>query len=333
MKLGPYSVDVPVMLAPMAGMSDLPYREVCRSLGAGYAVGEMTTSKPQFRESRKSATRWASDEESGLRVVQLLGADPVMMADAARYAVDSGADVVDINMGCPAKKVLQTACGSALLRDEALVGRILDAVVAAVSVPVTLKIRTGWNREHKNALSIAAIAEKAGIAMLTVHGRTREDGFKGEAEYDTIREVKASIGIPVIANGDIDSAQKAVRVMAATGADGVMIGRASYGNPWIFSEVSAALGFAEKAVKPDFAERRRVILMHMRRHFDYYGGDRGAVTFRKHLIHYFKGIPGSDAALKTLVTERDPAGLEAGLEAFLARAQETDRKETEVRYD
>ena len=332
MKLGPYSVDVPVMLAPMAGMSDLPYREVCRSLGAGYAVGEMTTSKPQFRESRKSATRWASDEESGLRVVQLLGADPVMMADAARYAVDSGADVVDINMGCPAKKVLQTACGSALLRDEALVGRILDAVVAAVSVPVTLKIRTGWDREHKNALSIAAIAEKAGIAMLTVHGRTREDGFKGEAEYDTIREVKASIGIPVIANGDIDSAEKAVRVMAATGADGVMIGRASYGNPWIFSEVSAALGFAERAVKPDSAERRRVILMHMRRHFDYYGGDRGAVTFRKHLIHYFKGIPGSDAALKTLVTERNPAGLEAGLEAFLARAQETDRKETEVRY-
>lgn len=333
MKLGPYSIDVPVMLAPMAGMSDLPYREVCRSLGAGYAVGEMTTSKPQFRESRKSATRWASDEESGLRVVQLLGADPVMMADAARYAVDSGADVVDINMGCPAKKVLQTACGSALLRDEALVGRILDAVVAAVSVPVTLKIRTGWDREHKNALSIAAIAEKAGIAMLTVHGRTREDGFKGEAEYDTIREVKASIGIPVIANGDIDSAEKAVRVMAATGADGVMIGRASYGNPWIFSEVSAALGFAERAVKPDSAERRRVILMHMRRHFDYYGGDRGAVTFRKHLIHYFKGIPGSDAALKTLVTERNPAGLEAGLEAFLARAQETDRKETEVRYD
>lgn len=333
MKLGPYSVDVPVMLAPMAGMSDLPYREVCRSLGAGYAVGEMTTSKPQFRESRKSATRWASDEESGLRVVQLLGADPVMMADAARYAVDSGADVVDINMGCPAKKVLQTACGSALLRDEALVGRILDAVVAAVSVPVTLKIRTGWDREHKNALSIAAIAEKAGIAMLTVHGRTREDGFKGEAEYDTIREVKASIGIPVIANGDIDSAEKAVRVMAATGVDGVMIGRASYGNPWIFSEVSAALGFEEKAVKPDSAERRRVILMHMRRHFDYYGGDRGAVTFRKHLIHYFKGIPGSDAALKTLVTERNPAGLEAGLEAFLARAQQTGRKETEVRYD
>ena len=333
MKLGPYSIDVPVMLAPMAGMSDLPYREVCRSLGAGYAVGEMTTSKPQFRESRKSATRWASDEESGLRVVQLLGADPVMMADAARYAVDSGADVVDINMGCPAKKVLQTACGSALLRDEALVGRILDAVVAAVSVPVTLKIRTGWDREHKNALSIAAIAEKAGIAMLTVHGRTREDGFKGEAEYDTIREVKASIGIPVIANGDIDSAQKAVRVMAATGADGVMIGRASYGNPWIFSEVSAALGFAERAVKPDSADRRRVILMHMRRHFDYYGGDRGAVTGRKHLIHYFEGIPGSDAALKTLVTERDPAGLEAELEAFLARAQETGRKETEVRYD
>lgn len=318
-KLGPYSVDVPVMLAPMAGMSDLPFREVCRELGAGYAVGEMTTSKPEFRESRKSATRWACEEESGLRVVQLLGADPVLMADAARYAVDSGADVVDINMGCPAKKVLQTACGSALLRDEALVARILEAVCGAVTVPVTLKIRTGWDRTHINALRIAAIAEESGIAMLTVHGRTREDGFHGCAEYDTIRRVKTAVTMPVIANGDIDSAVKAARVMKETGVDGVMIGRASYGNPWIFSEVSAALGFAPARSSPDNVERRRVILMHMRRHFDYYGEARGAVTFRKHLVHYLKGIPGGETALKTLITLRDPAELADGLERFLAR--------------
>ena len=186
------------MLAPMAGMSDLPYREICRAHGAGYAVGEMTTCQPQFRTSRKSATRWACDAELGLRVVQLLGADPAMMADAARYAEDSGAQVVDINMGCPAKKVLQTACGSALMKDEALVARILEAVCAAVSVPVTLKIRTGWDREHRNALAIAGIAEQTGVAMLTIHGRTREDGFRGEAEYETIRTVKAAVSIPVI---------------------------------------------------------------------------------------------------------------------------------------
>ena len=183
------------MLAPMAGMSDLPYREICRAHGAGYAVGEMTTCQPQFRTSRKSATRWACDAELGLRVVQLLGADPAMMADAARYAEDSGAQVVDINMGCPAKKVLQTACGSALMKDEALVARILEAVCAAVSVPVTLKIRTGWDREHRNALAIAGIAEQTGVAMLTIHGRTREDGFRGEAEYETIRTVKAAVSM------------------------------------------------------------------------------------------------------------------------------------------
>lgn len=321
-KLGPYSIDVPVMLAPMAGMSDLPFREVCRALGAGYAVGEMTTSKPEFRESRKSATRWACEEESGLRVVQLLGADPVLMADAARYAVDSGADIVDVNMGCPAKKVLQTACGSALLRDELLVARILEAVCAAVTVPVTLKIRTGWDKDHINALRIASIAEDAGVAMLTVHGRTREDGFHGVAEYDTIRRVKAAVSMPVIANGDIDSAGKAVQVMKETGADGVMIGRASYGNPWIFSEVSAALGFAPEHPSPDSAERRRVILMHMRRHFDYYGEARGAVTFRKHLVHYLKRIPGGESALKTMITRKDPAELADGLECFLARNEE-----------
>lgn len=315
------------MLAPMAGMSDLPYREICRAHGAGYAVGEMTTCQPQFRTSRKSATRWACDAELGLRVVQLLGADPAMMADAARYAEDSGAQVVDINMGCPAKKVLQTACGSALMKDEALVARILEAVCAAVSVPVTLKIRTGWDREHRNALAIAGIAEQTGVAMLTIHGRTREDGFRGEAEYETIRTVKAAVSIPVIANGDIDSGEKARRVMALTGADGVMIGRASYGNPWIFSEVGAALGHLPERKAPGLEERHAVICDHMRRHFDYYGGARGAVTFRKHLSHYLnlKGLPGSEALLGELFATSDADVLGAAVSRYFERLQDDEQ--------
>ena len=293
------------MLAPMAGMSDLPYREICRAHGAGYAVGEMTTCQPQFRTSRKSATRWACDAELGLRVVQLLGADPAMMADAARYAEDSGAQVVDINMGCPAKKVLQTACGSALMKDEALVARILEAVCAAVSVPVTLKIRTGWDREHRNALAIA--------------------GIRGEAEYETIRTGKAAVSIPVIANGDIDSGEKARRVMALTGADGVMIGRASYGNPWIFSEVGAALGHLPERKAPGLEERHAVICDHMRRHFDYYGGARGAVTFRKHLSHYLKGLPGSEALWGELFATSDADVLGAAGSRYFERLQDDEQ--------
>lgn len=312
MQLGSYTIDVPVMVAPMAGMTDLPFREVCRKLGAGYAVGEMTTCLPQFRDSRKSSTRWAAPEESGVRVVQLLGADPAMMADASRYAVEAGAQVIDINMGCPAKKVLQTECGSALMKNPLLIEEILTAVVDAVDVPVTLKIRTGWDREHRNAVEIARIAESTGIAMLTVHGRTREDAFYGEAEYDTIRSVKATVGIPVIANGDIDSGEKARRVMAETGADGVMIGRASFGNPWIFGEVAAALGFQDDFVRPDVAERVRVILAHMARHYEYYGAQRGSVTFRKHLRHYLTSIEGGEKILQALYAEKDPT-LHAGL--------------------
>lgn len=322
MKLGPYTIDVPVMLAPMAGMSDLPYRELCRQFGAGYAVGEMTTSKPEFRTSRKSATRWACDEESGLRVVQLLGADPDMMADAARYARDSGAQVVDINMGCPAKKVLQTACGSALMKDEALVARILTAVCRAVDIPVTLKIRTGWDRDHRNAETIAAIAEATGVAMLVVHGRTRADAFRGEAEYETIRRVKASVSIPVIANGDVDSGEKACRVMALTGADGVMIGRASYGNPWIFNEVGAALGYGTRLPEIDAREKQRVINLHMTRHFDYYGEARGMMTFRKHLGHYLKGMPGREALLEKLFSLTCAEEVSACLDLYFERVAE-----------
>ena len=248
-----------------------------------------------------------------------------MMADAARYAEDSGAQVVDINMGCPAKKVLQTACGSALMKDEALVARILEAVCAAVSVPVTLKIRTGWDRKHRNALAIAGIAEQTGVAMLTIHGRTREDGFRGEAEYETIRTVKAAVSIPVIANGDIDSGEKAKRVMALTGADGVMIGRASYGNPWIFSEVGAALGHLPERKAPGLEERHAVICDHMRRHFDYYGGARGAVTFRKHLSHYLKGLPGSEALLGELFATSDADVLGAAVSRYFERLQDDEQ--------
>lgn len=305
MQLGSYTVDVPIMLAPMAGMSDLPFREMCRQLGAGYAVGEMTTSKPQFRDSKKSSTRWAQEGESGLRVVQLLGADPEQMAQAAQYAQDSGADIVDINMGCPAKKVLQVACGSALMRDETLVERILHSVVKAVSIPVTLKIRTGWDRDHKNAPQIARIAEDAGIAMLTVHGRTRADAFRGEAEYDTIATVKQTVRIPVIANGDITSGTKAHEVLTKTGADGIMIGRASYGNPWIFSEIAYQLGYTRTLVRPTLAERRRVVLEHMQRHYALYGEDQGVLTIRKHLAHYLAPLNFAPDELHRLMAVRD----------------------------
>ena len=223
------------------------------------------------------------------------------MADAARYAADTGADVVDINMGCPAKKVLQTACGSALLRDEARVAAILDAVVAAVDIPVTLKIRTGWSAENRNALSVAKRAEEAGVAMLVVHGRTGEQGFRGEAEYETIRAVKESVSIPVIANGDVDSPEKAEDVLRATGADGVMIGRASYGNPWLFGAVSARLGFGGRAVEATPRERRRVVLRHLEKHYAHYGCEQGVRTARKHIAHYLKLIPGGSDALPAIL--------------------------------
>lgn len=319
MQIGPHQIDNPVMLAPMAGLSDLPFREICRELGAGYAVGEMTSSQPQLRESRKSAGRWAQAQESGLRVVQLLGADPAMMADAARYAEDTGADVVDINMGCPAKKVLQTACGSALLRDEARVGAILDAVVAAVSLPVTLKIRTGWSENRRNAVRVARMAEVAGIAMLVVHGRTGEQGFRGTAEYDTIRDVKANVGIPVIVNGDIDSPEKARAVMAHTKADGVMIGRASFGNPWLFGAVSEALGFSGRAVTATPTERRRVVLRHLAKHYAHYGESAGVRSARKHIAHYLRPLSGSADALNEILRTEAADKQMALTDAFLQR--------------
>ena len=304
MILGSFEMTAPVVLAPMAGLTDMPFRETCRECGANFAVAEMTASREDLRGRKKSQTRWVEPAETRPRVVQLLGSDPQSIADAARAAEEAGADWVDINMGCPAKKVLQSACGSALLKDEALVGRILEAAVQAVRIPVTLKTRTGWDRDHKRAPVIARIAESAGVAMIVVHGRTRADGFSGEAEYETIREVKAAVKIPVIANGDIDSAEKAVHVLSETGADGIMIGRAAIGRPWIFLEVAAALrGDPVPAVSHDV--REAVIRRHMIRHFDYYEGRRGGLLIRRHLTAYFRDSPDPEKCLPRLLRAED----------------------------
>lgn len=315
MKLGPHELDPALMLAPMAGVTDLPFRTICREFGATYAVAEMTASRADLREKAKSLTRWVEQSEQGLKVVQLLGADPAVMADAARAAQDAGADVVDINMGCPAKKVLSSACGSALLRDEQLVARILEAVVGAVSVPVTLKIRTGWSPACRNALRIGAIAQSAGIAMLVVHGRTRADGFRGEAEYETIRAVKAALTIPVIANGDITTGEKALAVMRQTGADGVMIGRGALGRPWLFAEADAALR-GEAPPRFDASHIRSIVLWHVALHFDYYEGRRGAASIRKHLAYYLRRLPDPGHRLPMLLREADPERIKSLIEAF-----------------
>lgn len=283
--LGGVSIEVPLMLAPMAGMSDLPFRETARRCGAGYAVAEMTSSKPELWDTKKSATRWSDSRESGIRVVQLLGADPEMMALAASRAEQLGAQVVDVNMGCPAKKVVGRECGSALMRDIGLVREILSATAAATSLPVTLKIRTGWDDEHKNALEVARIARDCGIRMLVVHGRTRSQGFKGSAEYGTIAEVKRCVDLPVIANGDVDSGEKALRVLEQTGADGLMIGRASYGNPWIFREILCALS-GETFTAPDADELERVMLYHAALQFECYEEGDALRKIRRHVISY-----------------------------------------------
>src|SRR5690606_11564822 len=238
MRIGPFQIDPPVILAPMAGVTDKPFRVLCKRLGAGLAVSEMTTSDPRFWGTGKSLRRMDHAGEPDPVGVQIAGTIPEVMADAARHNVDHGAQIIDINMGCPAKKVCNAWAGSALMRDEALVARILEAVVAAVDVPVTLKIRTGWAAGQRNALAIARIAEDAGIAALAIHGRTRDQHYAGEAEYDTIAEVKSRLRIPVVANGDIDSPDKALEVLGRTGADAVMVGRAAQGRPWIFREIA-----------------------------------------------------------------------------------------------
>ena len=295
MYIGSHHIENNLVVAPMAGVTDRPFRQLCKRLGAGLAVSEMVASDPRLRATPKSQRRTDHRGEVEPIVVQIAGADPVQMADAARYNVDRGAQIIDINMGCPAKKVCNVAAGSALLQNEPLVAAILTAVVAAVPVAVTLKIRTGWSREHRNAVRVARIAEDAGIAALSVHGRTRECGFVGEVEYDTIREVKRAVALPVTANGDIDSAEKAREVLDATGADAVMIGRAAQGRPWIFREIRHYLDTGEHLPPPAVEEIREVVLEHLDDHYSLYGEETGVRTARKHLGWYSVGLAGGAA--------------------------------------
>ncbi len=306
MQIGPYNLANNLILAPMAGVTDRPYRLLCRRLGAGMVVSEMISSNALLWNSEKTRRRICHEGEGAPRSVQIVGADPHLMAQAARLNAEHSAQIIDINMGCPAKKICNTLAGSALLRDEKLVGAILEAVVKAVDIPVTLKIRTGWDPENRNALNIARIAEDAGIQALTIHGRTRACGFRGEAEYDTIAAVKAAIKIPVIANGDIDSPEKAKQVLATTGADAVMIGRAAQGRPWIFREVQHYLATGEKLPEPELTEVRDLMLEHLENLYAFYGAHTGVRVARKHIAWYTKGCP-QGAAFRQHINQVDGA--------------------------
>lgn len=294
----------------MAGVTDRPFRILCRRHGAALAVSEMVTSLPQLQHDRKTRLRCDHTGEPEPRVIQILGADPLAMADAARLNVERGAQIIDVNMGCPAKKVCNVAAGSALLRDEALVGRILDAVVRAVDVPVTLKIRTGWDPANRNAVSIAKLAESCGIQALTVHGRTRACGFSGRAEYTTIRAVKAEVGIPVVANGDIDSPERARFVLDETGADAVMIGRAALGNPWLFGHAAAYLERGVIPPPPDREEICRVMHQHIREMHGFYGEYAGVRIARKHIGWYVSRLGGMNPQALKAVYAAESAGLQ-----------------------
>ncbi len=294
-QIGPYLLRNNVFVAPMAGVTDRPFRQLCKQLGAGYAVSEMAASNPRLWATEKSTRRTDHAGEMEPKAVQIAGADPHELADCARFNVDRGAQIIDINMGCPVKKVCNSWCGSALLQHEDLVEAILHAVVRAVDVPVTLKFRTGWNRENKNALRIARIAEQAGIQMLTLHGRTRADGYTGDAEYDTIAAVKAAVSIPVVANGDITTPEKARFVLDQTGADAVMIGRAAQGRPWICREIDHFLRTGEHLPPPFVDEVRHLMHEHLQAHYAFYGEFLGVRTARKHIGWYVRDLAGGEA--------------------------------------
>lgn len=305
MQIGPWQLPNNVFVAPMAGVTDRPFRRLCKRLGAGHAVSEMAASNPELWNTIKTARRLDHKGEVDPIAVQILGADPEMMAQAAIFNIEKGAKIIDINMGCPAKKVCKVATGSALLRDKELVQRILDAVVQAcypLDVPVTLKIRTGWDRDSINATEIAKIAEDIGISALTIHGRTRCDFYKGDAEYKTIAAVKKLVKLPIIANGDIDSPQKAKQVLDYTGADAVMIGRASQGNPWIFREINHYLATGELLDPPSLTEMKEVLLEHLEEHYQFYGAHTGVRTARKHIGWYLSRFKSSDALRRHLNT-------------------------------
>ncbi len=297
LQIGNIALENRLFVAPMAGVTDRPFRMLCRELGAGYAVSEMVTSRKELWGTLKTSRRADHQGEPGPIAVQIAGTDAAMMAEAAQYNIERGAQIIDINMGCPAKKVCNKWAGSALMRDEPLALEIASAVVAAAAphgVPVTLKMRTGWSEDHRNAVTLARRFEAAGVQMLTVHGRTREQGYKGRAEYDTIAAVKAAVRIPVVANGDIASPEQARDVLAFTGADAVMIGRAAQGRPWIFREVAHFLSTGAHLAPPLIAEVRRLLLDHLLQHYALYGDYSGVRTARKHIGWYVRALPGGE---------------------------------------
>ncbi|MEN6586452.1 MAG: tRNA dihydrouridine synthase DusB [Sulfuricella sp.] len=318
MKIGPYQLKNNLVVAPMAGVTDRPFRQLCKKMGAGMAVSEMVTSNSLLYGSAKTLRRANHDGEVEPIAVQIAGAVPEMLAEAARFNVDQGAQIIDINMGCPAKKVCNVMAGSALLQDEALVARILEAVVKAVNVPVTLKIRTGWNRDNRNALNVARIAELSGIRSLAIHGRTRACGYSGDAEYDTIAAVKAHIAIPVLANGDITTPEKAKFVLDHTGADGVMIGRAAMGRPWIFREIAHFLQTGSHLPPPEVAEIHRVLIGHLHDLYAFYGEYTGLRMARKHISWYTKGLIGSASFRHAMNQLQTVAEQLAAVEDFFA---------------
>lgn len=289
LRIGPYEIDKPFILAPMAGVTDRPFRQLCKNLGAGLAVSEMVGANSLIHGSEKTKRRANHEGETRPCSVQIVGANPAMMAEAARYNEAEGAEIIDINMGCPAKKVCNTLSGSALLRDEPLVKQILDAVVGAVKIPVTLKIRTGWDPSHRNGVTIAKMAQDCGVQALAIHGRTRSCMFKGEAEYDTIAAIKQAVTIPIIANGDINSVEKAKWVLEKTGADAIMIGRGAQGKPWIFRELLHYLETGEKLPSPTVTEIHSIMINHMHNLYAFYGESRGVLIARKHVSWYSKG--------------------------------------------
>jgi tRNA-dihydrouridine synthase B len=316
MRIGPYLLKNNLIVAPMAGVTDRPFRQLCKTMGAGMAVSEMVSSNSLLWGSEKTKRRANHEGEVDPISVQIAGADPQMMAEAAQYNVDQGAQIIDINMGCPAKKICNVMAGSALLQDEPLVGRILDAVVAAVDVPVTLKIRPGWDRAHKNALNILHLAENAGIQVLAIHGRTRACLYKGEAEYETIAAVKAAARIPVIANGDIDTPQKVRQVLEYTKADAIMIGRAAQGRPWMFREITHYLETGEMLPPPEVDEIHRVLVAHLHDLYGFYGEYTGVRVARKHISWYTKGLVGS-AAFRSAMNRLESAEEQlAAIDAF-----------------
>jgi tRNA-dihydrouridine synthase B len=324
--IGPYRFENNLILAPMAGISDRPFRALCRRMGAGLAVAEMVSSNTALWGTRKSVRRLDYRGETGPVSAQIVGADPLAMAEAAKINVDLGAHIIDINMGCPARKVCKQAAGSALLRDETLVGRILESVVGAVDVPVTLKIRTGWSPETRNALRIAEIAREAGIAALTVHGRTRACSYAVPAEYDTLRAIRAAVAIPLIANGDITSAEQAKEVLDCTGADAIMIGRAARGRPWIFRDVAAYLTSGTSPIEQPRDRIQALLREHLEALYQFYGAYGGVRIARKHVAWYCRHLPGAAAFRDSINRTETPAEQLLKVAAFFDQCPQTGNR-------